>query len=357
MGQRCWGRQPRRCALTELLADHTTFGVGGPAGRWVEPGTETELIAVISEADAAGEPLMVLGGGSNVLIGDEGFAGTVVHTAGLRGVHVDDVAACSGAFLTVAAGEPWDRFVAGTVVRHHLGIEALSGIPGLVGATPVQNVGAYGQEVSQTIARVRTWDRRERVVRTFSAHECGFGYRSSLFKREPGRWVVLSVSFQFRLGDLSAPIRYAELAQALGVDVGERAPLADVRTAVLALRRGKGMVYDRTDHDSWSAGSFFTNPILADPSLVPDGAPSYPQPDGQVKTSAAWLIEHAGFSRGYGVGPAQLSSKHALALTNAGGATAAQIVALAVEIRDGVERTYGIRLVPEPVLIGVSLDG
>jgi UDP-N-acetylmuramate dehydrogenase len=342
--------------LTERLADHTTFGVGGPAAKWVEPETEQELIEAVARADAAGEPLLVLGGGSNVLIGDDGFAGTVVHTGRLRGVHVDDVAACSGAFLTVSAGEPWDAFVASTVVHHQVGIEALSGIPGLVGATPVQNVGAYGQEVSQAIARVRCYDREQAEIRTFSAIECHFGYRESRFKREPGRWVVLSVSFQFRLGDLSAPIRYTELARALGVELGQRAPLAEVRRAVLELRRSKGMVFDRADHDTWSAGSFFTNPVLADASAVPDGAPAYPQPDGRVKTSAAWLIEHAGFNRGYGRGLARLSAKHALALTNRGSATADDVVALAREVRDGVETAYGIRLVAEPVLIGISLD-
>jgi UDP-N-acetylmuramate dehydrogenase len=241
-------------------------------------------------------------------------------------------------------------------IRDSVGIEALSGIPGFVGATPVQNVGAYGQEVAGVIARVRTWDRQRSAVRTFSAIECGFGYRDSLFKREPGRWVVLSVSFQFRLGQLSAPIGYAELAKKLDVEIGQRAPLAAVRDAVLELRRAKGMVYDRADHDSWSAGSFFTNPVLDELTQVPDGAPAFPQPDGRVKTSAAWLIEHAGFGKGWGDGPAQLSTKHTLALTNRGQARAADVVALARHVRAGVEDAFGIRLVPEPILVGVSLD-
>ncbi len=357
MKRKCSARLRRRCDLTELLAGHTTFSVGGPARNWAAPTSEDELIAVIVAADRVGEPLLVLGGGSNVLISDAGFDGTVVHTAGLRGVVTEDVAACSGAFITAAAGEPWDAFVASTGAAEHVGIEALSGIPGLVGATPVQNVGAYGQEVSSTIARTRTWDRKLHQIHTFSAVECGFGYRDSRFKREPGRWVVLAVSFQFALGSLSAPIRYAELANRLGVEVGARAPLAQVREVVLELRRGKGMVYDRADHDSWSAGSFFTNPLLTGPSLVPEGAPAYPQPDGRVKTSAAWLIQHAGFGPGYGSGAAQLSSKHTLALTNRGGATASDLVALAREIRDGVETRFGIRLVPEPNLVGLSLDG
>lgn len=354
--RRCWARLRRRCALAERLADHTTFGVGGPAATWIEPTTEEELIAAVARADSVDEPVLILGGGSNVLISDAGFDGTVVHTGRLRGVHIDDVAACSGAFVTVSAGEPWDGFVASTVAQHQVGIEALSGIPGLVGATPVQNVGAYGQEVSQVIARVRTYDRAEGAIRSFSAIECGFGYRNSQFKREPGRWVVLSVSFQFALGDLSAPIRYTELATVLGVENGKRAPLPDVRHAVLELRRGKGMVYDRADHDTWSAGSFFTNPVLADSSQVPDGAPAYPQPDGRIKTSAAWLIEHAGFNRGFGGGLARLSTKHVLALTNRGSASAADVIALARAVREGVEDAYGIRLFAEPVLVGIGLD-
>ena len=246
--------------MAELLADHTTFRVGGPARAWAEPETEAELIDLVSSADARGEPVLILGGGSNVLVADAGFDGTVIQLGRLRGVHTEDVAACSGAFIDVAAGEPWDAFVERSVHAGHVGVEALSGIPGLVGATPIQNVGAYGQEVSQTIARVRLWDRQDRKVVTRSVAECHFGYRRSLFKAQPGRWVVLSVSFQFRLGELSTPVRYAELAKALGIQPGERAPLAKVRRTVLQLRRGKGMVLDQADADTWSAGSFFTNP-------------------------------------------------------------------------------------------------
>lgn len=344
--------------MAERLSDHTTLRVGGPAKRWLEPETEADLIDVVRTADDAGEPLLVLGGGSNVVVADAGFDGTVVHTGRLRGVHTEDVAACSGAFLNVAAGEPWDAFVATTVASEQVGIEALSGIPGLVGATPIQNVGAYGQEVSQTIARVRVYDRSERRVVTRSAVECHFGYRSSIFKAIPDRFVVLSVSFQFRLGALSMPIRYAELARTLRVEPGARAPLADVRAAVLDLRRGKGMVLEAEDHDTWSAGSFFTNPVVdaAVADALPAEAPRFPQPDGRTKTSAAWLIEHAGFSRGYGGGLARLSTRHTLAITNRGGATAAAVLALAREIRDGVEEAYGIRLVPEPVLVGTTLE-
>jgi len=268
------------------------------------------------------------------------------------------VAACAGAFVNVAAGEPWDAFVAETISRRQVGIEALSGIPGLVGATPIQNVGAYGQEVSQTIARVRVYDRQERRIVTRSTVDCHFGYRTSVFKGIPDRFVVLTVSFQFRLGTMSEPVRYSELARALGVEPGDRAPMGAVRHAVLELRRGKGMVLNADDHDTWSAGSFFTNPLVsaAVAADLPSDAPRYPQPDGSVKTSAAWLIEHAGFSRGYGSGLARISTKHTLALTNRGGATTAAVLELARQVRDGVEQAYGVRLVPEPVLVGETFD-
>jgi UDP-N-acetylmuramate dehydrogenase len=223
-----------------------------------------------------------------------------------------------------------------------------------VGATPIQNVGAYGQEVSQTLASVRVWDRRLKGVRSFAAADCGFGYRTSRFKSDPGRHVVLEATYQFRQGELGAPIEYAELARTLGVEPGTRASMADVRSAVLELRRGKGMVLDPDDHDTWSAGSFFTNPVLPG-DQVPDGAPAWPQPDGLVKTSAAWLIEHAGYAKGYGEGPARVSTKHTLALTNRGDATTDDLLALARELRDGVERRFGVTLVNEPVLVGCEL--
>ena len=342
--------------MAELLADHTTLRLGGPAARWVRATTDDELVAAVGEADAAGEPVLVLGGGSNLVVSDEGFAGTVVEIA-TRGVTSDvdnDDASCGGVLVTVAAGESWDDLVAQAVEREWIGVEALSGIPGSVGATPIQNVGAYGQEVSQTIASVRVWDRKLRGLRTFANADCGFGYRTSRFKADPGRHVVLSVTFQFRQGDLGEPVAYAELARTLRVDPGARAPLADVRRAVLGLRAGKGMVLDPADHDTWSAGSFFTNPVVP-PDAVPDGAPAWPQPDGLVKTSAAWLIEQAGFAKGHGTDRAALSGKHPLALTNRGGATTADLLALAREVRGGVEEAFGIRLVNEPVLVGVEL--
>ncbi|WP_028653556.1 UDP-N-acetylmuramate dehydrogenase [Nocardioides halotolerans] len=340
--------------MTELLADHTTLRLGGPASTWVRVTTEQELVEAVSTVEG---PVLVLGRGSNLVVADAGFDGTVVEvaTSGVRAdVEAHDDPTCGGAMVTVAAGESWDDLVAAAVERGWVGIEALAGIPGHVGATPIQNVGAYGQEVSQTIAQVRVWDRVLRGVRTFANADCGFGYRTSRFKVDPDRHVVLDVTFQLRQGSLGAPVQYAELARTLGVEQGGRAPLADVRAAVLELRRSKGMVLDADDHDTWSAGSFFTNPVV-DEAAVPGGAPAWPQPDGRVKTSAAWLIEHAGFSKGYGAGPVGLSTKHTLALTNRGGATTEQLLALAREVRDGVEATHGIRLVNEPVLVGVEL--
>jgi UDP-N-acetylmuramate dehydrogenase len=336
------------------LSQLTTLRVGGPATRLLELDDPAELVDVVASCDSAGEPLLLLAGGSNVVVADSGFPGTVVlvRTRGRR-VAVDDGAAT----VTVAAGEDWDDLVATAVAEGWVGIEALSGIPGSCGAAPIQNVGAYGQEVSATIIEVRAFDRADRRVVTLACAECGFGYRSSRFKREPERFVVLDVTFRLPRGTLSAPVSYAELARRLGVGPGERAPLEQVREAVLALRRSKGMVLDEPDRDTWSAGSFFTNPVLP-PSWadrLPATAPRWVQPDGRVKTSAAWLIEHAGFERGYGMGPARLSGKHALALTNRGGATAEQLLALAREIRDGVRRRYGIELVNEPVIVGAQL--
>lgn len=346
------------------LRDHTTLRLGGPARRWVEATTEEALVAAVSEADAAGEPVLVLGGGSNLVVADEGFRGTVVRVA-TSGIvaDVDDSGdpSCSGATVTVAAGESWDGLVAHAVERGWSGIEALSGIPGSVGATPIQNVGAYGQEVSQTIARVRVWDRVLRGVRSFAASECDFGYRSSRFKADPGRHVVLDVTFQFRMGSLAAPVRYAELARVLGVTEGARAPMAEVREAVLGLRRGKGMVLDADDPDTWSAGSFFTNPFLTPEQVaaLPGNAPRWEQPDGSYKSSAAWLIERAGFGKGYTSATAGervgLSTKHTLALTNRGGATTDELLALAREVRDGVRERFGVTLVNEPVTVGCAL--
>jgi UDP-N-acetylmuramate dehydrogenase len=343
------------------LAPLTTLRLGGPARRLVEVATEAELVATVRELDAAGEPLLVLAGGSNVVIADAGFDGTVVLVR-TRGIERD------GGLLTVQAGEPWDGVVAEAVAAGLSGIEALSGIPGSTGATPIQNVGAYGQDVSQTITAVRVLDRRDGSVRELPAAACGFRYRTSAFKGRDER-VVLAV--RFALGEAgtggdagaeapSAPVAYAELARTLGVAVGERASLGAVREAVLRLRRGKGMVVDPADPDSVSAGSFFTNPILAPDAYARLVAaapgdrppPAYPEPDGRVKTSAAWLIEQAGFTRGTARGAVAISSKHTLALVNRGGATTAELIALAREIAAGVERAFGVALVPEPVFVG-----
>lgn len=353
--RRVYESEPAAIPTSTLLADLTTLRVGGPARRVAVARTEEELVASVRDADERGEPVLVLGQGSNVVVADSGFDGLVVVVA-TRGL-VADVSACAGAFVTVAAGEPWDDVVAHAVAQEWIGLETLSGIPGATGATPIQNVGAYGSDVSATIARVRTWDRTQRAFRTFAAADCGFGYRTSRFKAEPDRYLVVDVSFQLELGPLSAPIRYTELAAAVGVVPGERAPLGTVRDAVLALRRSKGMVLDAADHDTWSAGSFFTNPVLTPDAAaaLPEDAPRYPQPDGTIKTSAAWLIERAGFTKGYGDGPATVSGKHTLALTNRGSATATDVLDLARTVRSGVRERFGVTLEPEPVLVGCTL--
>ncbi|WP_159622894.1 UDP-N-acetylmuramate dehydrogenase [Ruania rhizosphaerae] len=356
---------PLSAPSTVRLADLTTFRVGGPVHRFVEASTEDEIVATVADADAAGEPVLVLGGGSNVLAADDGFPGVVVRD-GRRGIAVESQDACGGAAIRVPAGQPWEDVVLRAVTEGWRGIEALAGIPGSTGATPVQNVGAYGQEVAEVISSVRTWDRAAGRIRTLARSELGFGYRSSLLKdsfTDDGtgrawlpspRYVVLEVHFQFVLADTSAPIAYPELATTLGVALGERAASAEVRDAVLELRRSKGMVLDPADHDTWSAGSFFTNPILAaeQAARLPADAPRFPEEDG-VKTSAAWLIARSGFAKGHGLpGPAALSTKHVLALTNRGEARAADLLALAREVRDGVRADFGIDLVPEPVLCG-----
>jgi UDP-N-acetylmuramate dehydrogenase len=332
------------------LADLTTLRVGGPARRLVTVSDEAELIAAVHSADAEGSPLLLVGGGSNLVVSDAGFDGTVVHIAS-RGIHVHAIDACGGVLVTVAAGEPWDAFVRHAVGNNWAGVETLAGIPGLTGATPVQNVGAYGQEVASTIARVRTYDREAGQVRTFVNEQCRFGYRTSVFKGTD-RFVVLDVTFQLRPGRLSEKFRYAELARTFDVPLGGRTALTDVPDAVVALRRAKGMVLDPADHDTWSTGSFFTNPIVPE---APAGAPTWPV-DGGVKTSAAWLIEQAGFTKGYpgSDSPARLSTKHTLALSNRGTATASDVVQLAREVRDGVQQRFGISLVPEPRLVGID---
>jgi UDP-N-acetylmuramate dehydrogenase len=321
------------------LAPLTTLRLGGPADRLVEARTEDELI----EAVEADDPALILAGGSNVVIADEGVRGAVVHIETTGIAHAQDL-------LVVQAGEPWDGVVEYTVANGLQGFECLSGIPGSTGATPIQNVGAYGQDVSETVQWVRVYDRETRQTRTMTAAECGFDYRTSVFKYHDRR-VVLAVAFRLAHSPLSGPLRYAELARTLDVPVGGSAPLHEVREAVLRLRRGKGMVIDPADPDSVSAGSFFTNPILP-ADEIPDGAPAWPEPDGRVKTSAAWLIERSGFGRGHGSGPAGISTKHTLALVNRGGATTAQLMTLARHIAAAVKAQFGVDLHPEPVLVG-----
>jgi len=368
------------------LAELTTLRLGGPVAHLVVAATEADLVSAVREADDAGQPVLVVGGGSNLVVADAGFPGLVVQD-GRRDLRFEGADGCGGAALTVTAGTPWGEVVDRAVDEGWVGVEALAGIPGSTGATPVQNVGAYGQEVAGVISTVRVWDRAESRIRLFPLTALEFGYRSSVLKRSmrgtdgapspfapSPRYVVLEVSFQFRLGTLSAPIAYAQLATALGVAIGDRAPSVDVRHAVLELRASKGMVLDATDHDTWSAGSFFTNPVVAAEiaDTLPDGAPRYPvrtaMPEtstgpslgaidpGLVKTSAAWLIEHAGFGRGFGLpGPVSLSTKHSLALTHRGGGSTSELLDLARTVRDGVSEAYGVTLEAEPVLVGVSL--
>ncbi|KOU03807.1 UDP-N-acetylenolpyruvoylglucosamine reductase [Streptomyces sp. NRRL F-5755] len=339
----------------------TTFRLGGPATRLLTATTDDEVIAAVREADASGTPLLVIGGGSNLVIGDKGFEGTALRIA-TRGFTLD------GTDLTLAAGENWSDAVARTVAAGLAGIECLAGIPGSAGATPIQNVGAYGQEVSSTITEVVAYDRTAGETVTLSNAECAFSYRHSRFKEHPDRFVVLRVRFALEdAGGLSAPIKYAETARTLGVEAGERVPAADARETVLKLRAGKGMVLDPEDHDTWSAGSFFTNPVLTEAQHADFLArvrerlgadvtpPAFPAGEGRVKTSAAWLIDRAGFTKGYGDGPARISTKHTLALTNRGGATTEDLLALAREVREGVRAAFGITLVNEPVTVGVTL--
>ncbi|MDV9188074.1 UDP-N-acetylmuramate dehydrogenase [Streptomyces sp. SR27] len=344
------------------LAPLTTFRLGGPAARLVTATTDDEVVAAVREADAAGTPLLIIGGGSNLVIGDKGFDGTALRIA-TTGFALD------GTRLELAAGEVWTDAVARTVEAGLAGIECLAGIPGSAGATPIQNVGAYGQDVSATVTEVVAYDRRAEETVTLTGAECAFSYRHSVFKDHPERYVVLRVRFELEDADgMSAPIKYPETARALGVEAGDRVPLATARETVLRLRAGKGMVLDPEDHDTWSAGSFFTNPILTAGEyetflarvagrLGADVAPpAFPAGgDGEVKTSAAWLIDRAGFTKGYGSGPARISTKHTLALTNRGEATTEDLLALAREVVAGVHEAFGITLVNEPVTVGVSL--
>lgn len=369
---------------SRTFSEHTTARVGGPAGQWVVGDSEAQILSVLqehplpadAEREAGRDSLLVLGGGSNLLVSDQGFAGTVLQVAA-TGVTAEPVGE-DGVLVTVAAGHPWDDVVAWTVERGLVGLEALSGIPGSTGATPVQNVGAYGAEVSQTLVDIRAWDRSSRELVVLNNEQLGFGYRDSLLKRSTiegsPRYVVLSVRFRLThaVGEpMSSPVRYGELARSLGLTAEmpedeRRAPLAQVRQTVLGLRAGKGMVLDPQDPDTWSTGSFFTNPIVAasKAASLPESAPRFPagvDHDGTplVKLSAAWLIDQAGCAKGFGAaltgGRASLSTKHTLAVTNRGGASTEDLLTVARAARDKVEAAFGIRLHPEPVLLGCSL--
>jgi UDP-N-acetylmuramate dehydrogenase len=338
--------------MTEL-SKYTSLRVGGPATKIVQVSTEAQIIAAIEEAGDT--PILIMGGGTNVLIADKGFEGTVIRIS--NDSVQSEVDACSGATLTIGAGEDWDSFVQTTINSGFAGLETLSGIPGTVGAAPIQNIGAYGHEVSEFITRVRTYDRELKEIYTFTNSQCEFTYRNSYFKAHPGRYVVLEVQFQLRIGEFSDPITYLELSKKLGIEPGDKASVVATRQAVLELRASKGMLLSPDDHDSWSAGSFFTNPIISQQAAdgLPDAAPKWPLNDGRVKISAAWLIENAGMHKGDEVGGARISTKHVLALTNSGDATAADIAELARRARDQVREIFGITLEAEVNLIGIEI--
>ena len=335
------------------LSNYTSLRVGGSAGKFIEVSTESEIISAIESA--GDKPILIMGAGTNMLVSDAGFDGTVIRISNNN--LESEIDACSGATLKIGAGENWDHFVATTISRGFAGLETLSGIPGTVGAAPIQNIGAYGHEASEFITRVRTYDRKEKKLTTFTNSECGFSYRSSRFKTEKDRYVILDVSFQLRFGEETTPIIYAELAEALGIKVGEKAPVVKTRKVTLELRSKKGMLLNPADRDSWSAGSFFTNPIV-DAEIaaqLPADAPRWPQADGRIKTSAAWLMENAGVHKGDSIQGARISTKHVLALTNAGNATAADIATLARNAQIKVKEVFGITLEPEVNLIGLNL--
>ena len=340
------------------LASLTTMGVGGAAGTYIEADCEEALIQALREADGQGVPVLLLGGGSNLVVADSGFPGLVLAVRH-RGVQTSG----SGSVIVeAAAGEPWDELVAWAAARGLAGLECLAGIPGMVGATPIQNVGAYGQEIADTLVDLRVWDRSESRMVTLPAAACHFGYRSSAFKVTlRNRYAILSVRFALRSGLPDMP-RQGELARQLA-DLGEPPSVTGVRDLVIALRKAKGMFYDPTDPDSCSAGSFFVNPVVSVEHAehirrgVSLDMPRFEVDARRVKLAAAWLIEQAGFPRGFRMGRAGLSTRHALAVTNRGGASAEEIVGLARHVRAGVLQRFGVALAPEPMLVGLTLEG
>ena len=383
------GRQAAIEAGTATLAQLTTLGVGGKVKELVVATTEEQIIDTVRAADAACQPLLVLGGGSNIVASDDPFDGVVL-IDNRRGIRVPDESACGGATVSVVAGHPWDDFVCEAISRGWAGAEAMSGIPGSVGAAPVQNIGAYGAEAADILALVTVWDRARSARRMLPLADLKLGYRISVLKRSltdpnagggqtwgpTGRYVVLEVQFQMMHATRSAPVRYGQLANHLGVEIGERVSSAALREAVLDLRRSKGMVLDYSDPDTASAGSFFTNPIMSEETAaaLPEEAPKFavqnhslldsvtgtgPQIKGQIRSSAAWLIDHSGIGKSAkapgSTGRATVSSKHVLALTNRGGATAQEVAELSRYVREHVRATYGVSLVPEPVAVNVAL--
>ena len=377
------------------LRDMTTIGTGGKPKAFHQVDSEDELVAAVREADRAGDKLLVLGGGSNVLCGED-LSDLVVVQDRRSGVTVTEDTACGGALVSAPAGQAWDEFVCACIDEDQMGLEALSGIPGTVGAAPVQNIGAYGHEVAETLSTVRVFDRLRDGIRILPVGDLQLGYRTSIIKRSlhdeeaggghtwgyTGRYVVLAADFQLAHASLSAPIEYQQLADKLGVKLGERADMREVREAVLELRRSKGMVLDATDPDTRSCGSFFTNPIISseDAQQLPPQAPRFPvynlqlrnaitgeapQVEGKVKTSAAWLISHAGLDKGFalprshpdgGVPRAALSSKHVLALTNRNNATSKDIAELARAVQEKVKAKFNVNLEPEPVWVATDAN-
>ncbi len=351
--------------MTPPLADYTTLGLGGPAKSLVTADAEKDLIEAVRAADAGADPLLLIGGGSNLVISDEGFPGTVIHV-NTRGIGYAE--AGGGAIdVTVAAGEDWDGVVAASAAEGLAGLESLSGIPGRAGATPIQNVGAYGREVAEFITRVRVYDRQEDQILVLGNEQCSFAYRTSLFKSALPRYVVLDATFRLTRQALSLPVRYAELAAELGVALGERrgGRRGPLRRAQDPRPQGHGPQPRRSGHpqrrlvlhqpgDLRSASLAAVEAAAAARAAGP--VPRYEAGDGLVKVPAAWLIEHAGFAKGYGApAPARVSSKHTLALVNTGSATTAGLLALAREIVSGVHAAYGVTLTPEPILVGVTL--
>lgn len=334
------------------FSELTTMRVGGPVGELVTGTDAGQLVEAVREADERGVPVLLLGGGSNLVVADAGWPGRTVRIA-TDGIDI------AGEVVTVEAGVDWDRVVRTTLEQGLSGLETMSGIPGLAGATPVQNVGAFGTETSDVLESVTVYDRASGTVQQWPAERCGFGsHRSSVFKYSD-RWLILRVRFRLARTELSRPIRYAELAARLGVEPGECAPSPAVRQAVLDSRRARGSLLDRDDHDTWTVGSFFLNPVVQSVPAAAETAPRFDDPKG-IKIPAAWLIQHAGFPPGYGAdfgaGRVRLSTKHALAVSNRGGASTAEVMALAGHVRAGVFDRFGIELRPECRLVNCQLD-